>query len=72
VSSWMIEQGSDIPIWRPSGGEHPLCPPRRLHYTDPALCDYPPCNEDLECAPETGNLRPELPEAGNYMLAVVN
>jgi hypothetical protein len=63
LSNWMGEQGSDIAVWRPNGGEHPLCPPANLHHIDPALCDYPLCNEDIDCASETGKLRPEIPEA---------
>ncbi|PNF13979.1 hypothetical protein B7P43_G08669 [Cryptotermes secundus] len=53
LSDWMMDQGSDIAVWRPNGGEHPLCPPRNLHHIDPALCDYPACNEDIDCASET-------------------
>jgi hypothetical protein len=67
----MMEQGSDIPIWRPNGGEHPLCPPRSLLYTHPALCDYPPCNEDLDCASETGKLRNFLKLVIKYVSEVI-
>jgi hypothetical protein len=62
-SKWMVEHSPDgIAIWRPDAGANTLCPPPSLHHIDPALCDYPPCKEDMDCAFERGKLRPDSAE----------
>ncbi|XP_021913886.1 uncharacterized protein LOC110826984 [Zootermopsis nevadensis] len=50
-SKWKVEHSyDDIAIWRPEGGANSLCPPPSLHHIEPALCDHPLCNDDVDCA----------------------